>query len=302
VRPEKAQRFVIRVVVLGGAAALIGAWAAAPPELDASTIRRALVLLAISTAAELVSIRLARGETSEQITLGEVAIAADVALLPAALSPIVAVAALTLSLIIRRRPLVKTAYNAAQYALATMAAATCFHGLGGGDIETSAGLFALFAGMAAFGASNLLTISVIISTTTGRALRDVLRSEIALSLAIALGSSSIGIVAVALWLERPVLVGAILAPVSPTEVGYGSASSSSRSRIRRRSWNGSSTTRARGSRSSTARERSCSGARRCNASPGWPPMKPKESRSASCSAVARPTARASSPKWAARTR
>ncbi len=219
-RPEKAQRFVIRVVVLGGAAALIGAWVAAPPQLDASTIRRALVLLAISTAAELASIRLARGETSEQITLGEVAIAADVALLPAALSPIVAVAALTLSLIIRRRPLVKTAYNAAQYALATMAAATCFHGLGGGDIETSAGLFALFAGMAAFGASNLLTISVIISTTTGRALRDVLRSEIALSLAIALGSSSIGIVAVALWLERPVLVGAILAPVLTLHVAY----------------------------------------------------------------------------------
>jgi PAS domain S-box-containing protein len=220
VRPEQAQRFVIRVVVLGGAAALLAAWAAAPPTLDASTIRRALVLLAVSTAAELVSIRLARGETSEQITLGEVAIAADVALLPPALSPLVAVAGLAISLLIRRRPLVKTAYNAAQYALATLAAATCFHGLGGGDIETSSGLFGLFAGMAAFGASNLLTISVIISTTTGRALRDVLRSEIALSLAIALGSSSIGIVAVALWLARPVLVGAILAPVLTLHVAY----------------------------------------------------------------------------------
>ncbi|MGH2794090.1 MAG: PAS domain-containing sensor histidine kinase [Actinomycetota bacterium] len=219
-RPDNAKRLVIRVVVLGGAAALVAAWASAPPVLDEPTVRRAVILLLIGIAAELVSIRIPRGQTSEQITLGEVAIAADVALLPLALAPVVAVAALTLSLLVRRRPLVKTAYNAGQYAIATFAAVTCFHGLGGGDIETSAGLVALFLGMAAFGASNLLTISTIISTTSGERLGGVLRSEIGLSLAITLGSSSVGIVAVALWLERPVLVGAILAPVLTLHLAY----------------------------------------------------------------------------------
>jgi PAS domain S-box-containing protein len=188
--------------------------------LDTPTIRRALILMAIGIGAELVSIRIPRGATSEQITLGEVAIAAQVALLPLALAPVVAVAGLTVSLIVRRRPLVKTAYNAGQYAIATFAAVTCFHGLGGGDLSSTAGLVGLFCGMAAFGASNLLTISTIISTTSGERLGDVLRNEAPLSLAITLGSSSIGVVAVALWLERPVLVGAILAPVLTLHLAY----------------------------------------------------------------------------------
>ncbi len=144
VRPENAKRLVIRVVVLGGATALAAAWAAAPPVLDTPTIRRALILMAIGIGAELVSIRIPRGATSEQITLGEVAIAAQVALLPLALAPVVAVAGLTVSLIVRRRPLVKTAYNAGQYAIATFAAVTCFHGLGGGDLSSTAGLVGLF--------------------------------------------------------------------------------------------------------------------------------------------------------------
>ena len=219
-RPDSAKRLVIRVVVLGGAAALVAAWAAAPPMLDAPTIRRAWILMAIGIAAELVSIRIPRGETSEQITLGEVAIAAQVALLPVGLAPVVAVAGLTASLIVRRRPIVKTAYNAGQYAIATFAAVTCFHGIGGGDMASTVGLAALFLGMAAFGASNLLTISTIISTTSGERLGDVLRNEAPLSLAITLGSSSIGVVAVALWVDRPVLVFAILAPVLTLHLAY----------------------------------------------------------------------------------
>ena len=219
-RPDSAKRLVIRVVVLGGAAALVAAWAAAPPVLDAQTIRKALILMAIGIAAELVSIRIPRGATSEQITLGEVAIAAQVALLPVGLAPVVAVAGLTASLLVRRRPFVKTAYNAGQYAIATFAAVTCFHGFGGGDMASTAGLAALFLGMAAFGASNLLTISTIISTTSGERLGDVLRAEAPLSLAITLGSSSIGVVAVALWVERPVLVFAILAPVLTLHLAY----------------------------------------------------------------------------------
>ena len=219
-RPDNAKRVVIRVVVLGGAAALVAGWVAAPPVLDAPTIRKAMILMAIGIAAELVSIRIPRGATSEQITLGEVAIAAQVALLPVGLAPVVAVAGLTVSLIVRRRPSVKTAYNAGQYAIATFAAVTCFHGFGGGDMASTAGLAGLFLGMAAFGASNLLTISTIISTTSGERLGNVLRKEAPLSLAITLGSSSIGVVAVALWVERPVLVFAILAPVLTLHLAY----------------------------------------------------------------------------------
>ena len=214
------QRFVIRAVVSGGAAALGAAWLMSPPELGGSTLVRAFVLLLLTIAAELLSFRLPHGDTSEQITLGEIAIAADVALLPAALSPVVAVAGLSVALAARRRPPVKVAYNAGQYALATVVASSIFHGFGGGDVESASGLAALFAGMTAFAASNLLTISAIIAAISGRALPAVIRGEFALSSAIALGNSSVGMVAVGLWLQRPLLLMAMLAPVLTLHLAY----------------------------------------------------------------------------------
>jgi len=220
VRPEGSQRNLIGVVVLGGAAALAATWLASPPSFDRDTLLRVVVLTAITVLAELVSIRLPHGATSEQITLGEVAIAANVALLPTAIAPLVAIAGLSISLIVRRRSAVKIAYNAGQYALATVAASVCFHGIGGGDFQTALGLAALFVGMAAFAGSNLLTISAIISNLSGTSLASVLREEYRLSLAVAIGNSSVGIVAVALWFTRPVLVPAILGPAFALHLAY----------------------------------------------------------------------------------
>ena len=219
-RPERSQRNLIGVVAFGGAAALIAVWVASPPRVDASTMFRIAVLVGLTVVAELVSIRLPHGTTSEQITLGEIAIAADVALLPAAIAPLVAIAGLTISLLIRKRTFVKIAYNGGQYALATVAASACFHGLGGGDFQTTAGVVALFAGMTAFAGSNLLTISAIISNVSGASLVSVIRDEYRLSLAVAIGNSSVGIVAVALWFTRPVLAPAIVAPAFALYLAY----------------------------------------------------------------------------------
>ncbi|MFY9588338.1 MAG: PAS domain-containing sensor histidine kinase [Actinomycetota bacterium] len=219
-KSDGSQRQLIRAVVLGGTAALASAWIAWRPDLDAHTLSKAGILVCITVLAELISIRLPHGATSEQITLGEVAIAADVALLPAPIAPIVAIAGLTISLIVRRKSFVKIAYNGAQYAIATVAAAAVFHGIGGGDVETAAGLAALFAGMAAFAGSNLLTISAMFATISGQKLVSVVREEYRVSLAVALGNSSVGIVAVGLWLARPMLVPAILAPAMAVHLAY----------------------------------------------------------------------------------
>ena len=219
-RPQGSQRNLIRAVVLGGLAALAVTWTASRPVLDRVTILHAIALCVITTLAELVTIRLPHGATSEVITLGEIAIAADVALLPPALSPLVAMLALTISLLIRRKPAVKIAYNAGQYAIATTAAALIFYGIGGGDFGTSLGIAALFGGMAAFAGSNLLTISAIISAITGERLVDVVREEYRLSLAVAIGNSSVGMVAVALYFARPVLVPAVLGPAVALHLAY----------------------------------------------------------------------------------
>ena len=211
-KPGKAQQLLIGAVVAGGAAALVAVWKSAPPAIDRFTIARILVLTALTVVAELVSIRLPHGATSEQITLGEVAIAADVAMLPAAIAPLVAIAGLTISLVIRKRPAFKIAYNAGQYALATVIAASFFHLIGPGGFGTSLGLAALFLGMIAFAGSNLLTISAVIATATGRRMKTVAREEVRLSLAVAIGNSTVGIVGVALWFSRPILVLAMLGP------------------------------------------------------------------------------------------
>ena len=217
---ERTQRVLIGVVGFGGSAALIATWATSLPTLDRNTMQRVLALTVLTVLAELVSIRLPHGVTSEQITLGEVAIAADVALLPAAVSPLVATAALAISLALRKRAPIKIAYNAGQYALATVAASAFFHGLGGGDFETTRGILALLLGMAAFAGSNLLTISAIISSVSGMELFAVIREEYRLSLAVAIGNSSVGIVAVALWASRPLLVPVILGPALALHLAY----------------------------------------------------------------------------------
>jgi PAS domain S-box-containing protein len=199
---------------------LLATWAAFPPALDRTTLVRVAVLTVLTAIAEFVSIRLPHGATSEQITLGEIAIAADVALLPAAISPLVAILGLTITLIVRRRQFVKIAYNAGQYAVATVAAAMCFQGIGHGEFGSARGLAALFLGMAAFAGSNLLTISAIISTISGQRLLNVLREEYRLSLAVAIGNSSVGMVAVALWFERPILAPAVLGPAFALHLAY----------------------------------------------------------------------------------
>jgi PAS domain S-box-containing protein len=220
VNSERTQKVLIGVVAFGGAASLLATWTASPPSLDGNTFLRVVVLLLLTVLAELVSIRLPHGATSEQITLGEVAIAADVALLPVAVAPIVATAALAISLAVRRRAPIKIAYNAGQYGLATVAASACFHGLGGGDFTTTIGLGALIVGMAAFAGSNLLTISAIISQVSGSSLVSVLRDEYRLSLAVAVGNASVGIVAVGLWSARPILLPVILGPAIALHLAY----------------------------------------------------------------------------------
>jgi PAS domain S-box-containing protein len=216
----KKQRLLIGAVSGGGAVALAAAWLINPPSLDARTLRLAALLATVSAAAELLAIRLPHGTTGELITLFEAAVIADLVLLPPALGPVVAVAGLALMIVIRRRPLVKALFNLGQYAIAVTAASMCYQGLGGGSFRSAQGLLWLVVGMAAFTASNLVTISAIIASVTRRRLSQVVAEEYRLSLAMGLGNSAVGLVAVALVYERPELVPAVLAPALALHLAY----------------------------------------------------------------------------------
>jgi PAS domain S-box-containing protein len=219
VQGGKRQGFLIGAVVGGGAATLASIWLVAGQPLDRHTLILALILVAVSTAAELLAIRLPHGATAELITIFEAAVVVDLVLLPPALGPTVAAIGLALSLLIRRKNPVKAAYNLGQYTIAVVAAAAVYHQFGG-DFSTQAGLIGLTLGMTAFVLSNLVTIAAIISAITGRRLATIVREEIGLSFATGLGNAAVGIVAAALWLTRPALLPAVLAPALALHLAF----------------------------------------------------------------------------------
>lgn len=211
---------LIASVAVGGVVALAGALLAYPPALDGAILRKAIVLTVLTAVAELVAIQVRHGKSGELLTLFELAVVSDLVLLPASLAPITAVAGLALALAVQRRPPVKFVFNLGQYALGVVAAAALYHGLGHGDFGTTGGLVWLFAGMASFTVINLVTISAIISATDQRPLRKVLAEERGISIAMGLGNSAVGMVAVSLYLSRPALLPAVLAPTLALHLAF----------------------------------------------------------------------------------
>ncbi len=206
--------------VSAGGAAVVATAALLLPSLDRDLIQRAIVLAAITAVAELIAISVKHGDSGELLTLFELAVVADIVLLPAPLAVLVSVAGLAIALGVHRRPFVKFAFNIGQYALGVAPAVVAYHALGGGDFASTEGLLALAGGMAAFTFINLITISAIIGATTNRPMGAVFREEGGVSLAMGLGNAAVGMVAVALYLTRPILLPAVLAPALAMHLAF----------------------------------------------------------------------------------
>lgn len=211
---------LITAVVLGGAGALLASFLLLPPSFDAHSVRRLLALVAVTAAAELVSIRLQHGNSAELITLFELAVVADIVLLPPTLAAIAAVGGLAAALALQRRAPIKAAFNLGGYSLGVVAAISIYESLGQGRFDTGRGLISITVGMTAFAAVNLLTISAIIAAKDRRPLAKVLVEERGLSIAMGLGNSAVGVVAVALYLTRVALLPAVLAPALALHLAF----------------------------------------------------------------------------------
>jgi len=209
-RKQAKPSLLIGAVALGGAVLLVGAGLAIP-RFDPGLVRQAGILLVLTAVAELVSIRVKHGDSAELLTLFELAVVADFVLLPAPIAILTAVGGLAVALAVHRRAPIKYAFNIGQYTLGLVPAAALYH-LAGGDFDTALGVGALLTGMGVFTLVNLLTISAIIAAQSKRSLMDVMTREGPVSFAMGLGNSAVGIVAVALYLTRPLLLPAVLAP------------------------------------------------------------------------------------------
>lgn len=218
--PGRLTPFLILAVSGGGILALAGLLIAFPLSLEGGSLQAALVLFTVTALAEFVAIPLQHGESSELITLFEVAVVADLVLLPPSTAVVVAMGGLAVALAARRRGIVKTAFNLGAYALGLVAAAAVFHGIGHGTFEGARGVLGVTAGMAAFVAVNLIALAAVLSATEGRRVAKVIGEEGGLSIAMGMGNSAVGLVAVSLYQTRPELLPAVLAPALALHIAF----------------------------------------------------------------------------------
>ncbi|HLW16628.1 MAG TPA: ATP-binding protein [Actinomycetota bacterium] len=211
---------LIAAVAGGGALAIAIAVLAYPPPLHGTVLKKALILVVLTAMSELISIRLQHGQSAELLTLFELAVVADMVLLPASVAVLVSVVGLALALVVQRKTPKKFAFNIGQYALGVVPAVAVYHGIGHGEFGSVRGLIALTAGMFLFTLINLVSISAIIAATTDTALMKVFVEEQKLSIALGLGNSAVGMVAVSLYLTRPALLPAVLAPTLALHMSF----------------------------------------------------------------------------------
>jgi PAS domain S-box-containing protein len=218
--PGRFTGVLIASVSCGGILALVATHFAFPIPSTNAPWRTAIVLFVITAVAEIVAIPLQHGNSSELITLFEAAVVADFVLLPPSLAVTVATAGLAVALIYRRRGFLKAAFNLGQYTIGLVAAAAMYAGAGHGDFSTMRGVVGLGLGMATFVGVNLITLSAILAATEERKFAVVLRQEGGLSIAMGIGNSAVGFVAVALYQTRPELLPAVLAPTVALHIAF----------------------------------------------------------------------------------
>lgn len=174
-------------------------WSGYVPTITA-TPASVLLAVAITTAGQMVHVRVRHGDTWEEHNFYEVALAAGVLLLSA---DTVLIAGLTAVLIgevvIRRGEWLKIAYNMGMYAAATSAMIAVYFSLASSaPVLSPTSVLSLVIAFGAFTAVNLVVLAHLIHITDRAPHMEVIREEWRLSILVALSAVGIGAISVAL--------------------------------------------------------------------------------------------------------
>ena len=219
--PRALALVVLGVDLLGlGALALV----AALPGGGTSKLSVAAALLALTVVGELTAVRLRHGESTEELTLFEAAVVIDVLLLAPGMAVVVPVLALAIASAVRRRPVVKAAFNLGTYAVSTAVLVGAFRLVGGGAAPFAArSVVALCLGTLGFAAVNLLCLARVLSVVESVPVRTVLAENWRLSGVMAVGNVALGTVAVAVGQAAPTLLPFTALPAVALTYAYRSA-------------------------------------------------------------------------------
>jgi PAS domain S-box-containing protein len=192
-----------------------------------------LGLVALTAAGELTAVRLRHGDATEELTLFEAAVVVDVLLLSPALAVVVPVVALALASAIRRRPLVKAAFNLGTYACATVVLVGTFHLVAGSAAPfATRSVVGLTLGTLGFAAVNLLLLARVLSVVEDVPIREVLTEGWRLSAVMAVGNVALGTVVVSVAASAPTLLPFTALPAAALTYAYRSAAQRSDERDR----------------------------------------------------------------------
>jgi PAS domain S-box-containing protein len=225
-QPPGLVALVVGVCVLGLLGAQLVAVAFdASPGLAGNRLSVALALVLVSAVAELIAIRLRHGESTEELTLFEAAVVVDVLLLSPSAAVVVPVLGLALASAVKRRPVVKAAFNLGTYALSTVVMVGTFRVVAGSAAPyATRSVLGLVLGAAGFAAVNLGCLARVLSLVSPATFREVVLDGWRLSAVMALGNVALGTVAVAVGQTAPTLLPFTALPAAALTYAYRSAS------------------------------------------------------------------------------
>ena len=185
----------------------------------------ALGLVAVTAAAELVAVRLRHGDSTEELTLFEAAVVVDVLLLSPGMAVIVPVLGLALASAVKRRSVVKSAFNLGTYALSTVVLVGTFRLVAGSASPFAArSVLGLTLGTVGFAALNLGCLARVLALVSPASFREVVRDGWRLSAVMALGNVALGTVVVSVGQSSPTLLPFTALPAAALTYAYRSAS------------------------------------------------------------------------------
>jgi PAS domain S-box-containing protein len=183
-----------------------------------------LGMLVLTAAGELTAVRLRHGDSTEELTLFEAAVVVDVLLLSPATAVVVPVLGLALATLVRRRPVMKAAFNLGTYGLSTVVLVGTFRLVSAGAAPFAArSVLGLTLGTLGFAVVNLLCLARVLSVVGDVPVREVLRDNWRLSAVMALGNVALGTVVVAVGQSAPTLLPFTAFPAAALTYAYRNA-------------------------------------------------------------------------------
>lgn len=181
-----------------------------------------VAVLALATAlAEGIELRLLHRNVLRAFTLLEMAIVADLILLPPSWALATVLGGIAIAQIARRRAVRKIVWNVAQCAVATALALGIYHGLGDpGAPFSERSLLALLLAMGVYGAVNTAAMTGLIVAIEDRSARTVAREAGWLPVINLFGNAATGVLAVAIYEFEPLLLPFVAAPALALHLAY----------------------------------------------------------------------------------